>query len=477
MTTRRNVLLGAGALALTATVTRAALRDDIAILRQAYEQMHPGLYRYATPAEMAARFDALAAAWSRDQTQPQAYLALSHFLATVRCGHSYANFYNQKDAVAAALFARPDKLPFHFRWLGERMIVTAHGGELPRGTEVTAIDGRPVVEILRDLMQYARADGGNDAKRVAQLEVQGSDGYEAFDVFYGLTRNKPGEPFAVTAVAPGTTAPKTLRLNPIDLTARRAQSAKPAKGKDAPKWTFEPGAVARLTMPDWAMYNTKWDWTAFLDAAFEDIARRATRTLIVDLRGNEGGNDCGDEIISRCIDADLPRRSYERRVRYRTTPANLDPYLDTWDPSFKNWGNDAQALGNGFYRLIEKDGESRAPVKPKGPKFKGKLLVLVDATNSSATFQFADLVQSNRLGTLIGSPTGGNRRGINGGAFFFLRLPNSGLEADLPLIGTFPATPQPDAGLVPDVAVTETPADIAAGRDAVLERALKISAA
>lgn len=484
MTTRRDVLAGGSALALTAVMSALAatqlkagtLGADVALLRQAYEAMHPGLYRYATPAEIAARFDALAQAWSRDQSLAEAYLSLSRFLASVRCGHTYANFFNQTDPVAAALFASRDKLPFHFRWLGGRMIVTAHG-ELPRGTEVVAIDGRPVGQILQELTAYARADGGNDAKRTAQLDVQGRDKYETFDIFFGLTRNKPGEPFAVTAIAPGSGSPRTLRLQPIDLAQRRAQSAHAEQAANAPKFTltFEPGNVARLTMPDWVMYNTKWNWTAFLDRAFEEIARRGTRALIVDLRGNEGGNDCGDEIIARCIDSALPQVGYERRVRYRRAPTNLFPYLDTWDPSFKDWGNDAQPVGNGFYRLIEKDGETRAPIEPKGPRFKGKLFVLVDATNSSATFQFADLVQSNRLGTLIGTPTGGNRRGINGGAFFFLRLPNSGLEADLPLIGTFPATPQPDAGLIPDITVTETPEDVAAGRDAAFDQALKLA--
>jgi C-terminal processing protease CtpA/Prc len=114
---------------------------------------------------------------------------------------------------------------------------------------------------------------------------------------------------------------------------------------------------------------------------------------------------------------------------------------------------------------------------PKGPRFKGQLIVLVSPTNSSATFQFASLVQSSKLGLLVGSPTGGNRRGINGGAFFFLRLPASGLEVDLPLIGTFPATPQPDAGVVPDVTVKETVADIREGVDAVLAAALVIARA
>ncbi len=92
-------------------------------------------------------------------------------------------------------------------------------------------------------------------------------------------------------------------------------------------------------------------------------------------------------------------------------------------------------------------------------------------TCSSATFGFAEMVQRERLGTIVGAPTGGNRRGINGGCYFFVRLPETGLEVALPLIGYFPDAAQPDRGVLPDVAVAATLADIAAGRDPALERA------
>jgi C-terminal processing protease CtpA/Prc len=99
--------------------------------------------------------------------------------------------------------------------------------------------------------------------------------------------------------------------------------------------------------------------------------------------------------------------------------------------------------------------------------------------NSSATFEFADAVQRHRLGTLVGQATGGNQRGITGGAFFFLRLPRSGIEVDVPLIGQFPmaATPLPDAGLEPDIFVQPQVADIAAARDAELAEVLRRIAA
>jgi hypothetical protein len=94
---------------------------------------------------------------------------------------------------------------------------------------------------------------------------------------------------------------------------------------------------------------------------------------------------------------------------------------------------------------------------------------LVSAVKSSATFEFASAVRRAGAGKLVGQPTGGNLRGINGGAFFFLNLPNSRLEIDLPLIGQFPVEPQPDAGLQPDIRVRPSVAAIAAGHDGELE--------
>lgn len=63
----------------------------------------------------------------------------------------------------------------------------------------------------------------------------------------------------------------------------------------------------------------------------------------------------------------------------------------------------------------------------------------------------------------------GRRRGINGGAFFFLRLSRSRVEVHVPLIGYFPTQPEPDAGIVPDLPVRWRAEDVAAGVDPDLE--------
>jgi C-terminal processing protease CtpA/Prc len=83
-------------------------------------------------------------------------------------------------------------------------------------------------------------------------------------------------------------------------------------------------------------------------------------------------------------------------------------------------------------------------------------------------------VREARAATLIGETTGGNLRGINGGAYFFVRLPESGLEFDVPLKGYFPVGPIPaDSGVAPNIRISLTAADVAKGNDPQMDMALR----
>jgi len=466
------------------TVLRSAdLTADVAVLRQAYEALHPGLYRYNSKAEMDARFEALQAKFNHDVSLQDAYLALSQFAAQVKCGHTYPNFFNQEKAVAAALFQGRDRVPFYFRWLNQQMIVAQDftpDHQLPRGTQIVSINGNRSEEILAQLMTVARADGSNDAKRVAYLEVTGDSVFEAFDVYFPMFFPVKGTTLHLVVQRPGEKTPQALSVEALTHEQRIA----PIKAREAGRkggdeivfdWEYLNIGTAYLRMPTWELYDSKWDWKTWLNAHLDEAASKNTPALIVDLRGNEGGNDVGNEILNHLVSSDLKLSAYRRLVRYRQTPGELNAYLDTWDPSFKNWGADAIELAQPwptappvhFFALKKYDDDASGDViHPAGKQFRGRVFVLIDANNSSATFQFALAVQQNKLGTLVGQPTGGSQRGINGGAFFFLRLPKSHLEMDLPLIGTFPAVPQPDAGLTPDVPVTPTVQDIIESRDA-----------
>lgn len=476
MIDRRQMLAALGATAAMPFAARAAdapsatdLRGDIAILGEALS-LHPGLYRYNTPAQIDARITQLEYAFVAAPGLAERYLILSRFLATIRCGHSYCNFFNQKKAVATALFDRPTRLPFHFRWIDRAMVVTGHGGpDLPRGSEVLAInDVRPRVMLAR-LLPYARADGHNDAKRVSLLEVRGDDTIEFFDVFHGLEFGPPRNGVHRIAARRPDGRRITVDLPAIGLGQRRAQMVARDYRGDQPvwDWTMRSDGTAVLTMPGWALYDSKWDWRSWLNTRLDNLT--GAKGLIIDLRDNEGGQDCGDAILARLIRTPIMPPAAQRRVRFQRTPPSLDRYLDTWDDSFRTLGVGARPAADGFYVLDGERGDT--PIAPSGRRLDLPVAALVGPVNSSATFQFAQNARRSGRVRLFGAPTGGNRRGINGGFFFFVHLPASGIEFDLPLIGYFPGASQPDGGIEPDVRVGARRADIAAGRDAAMDAA------
>ncbi len=212
-----------------------------------------------------------------------------------------------------------------------------------------------------------------------------------------------------------------------------------------------------------------------MDAAIDDNLSG----IVIDLRDNAGGLDCGAAILSRLIAQPVAASNYTRHVRYRRIPDRLSPYLTTWDRRFRDWG--ASAIGPaaaGFYTLTGTgDASDVALIAPKKRRFTGKVAVLVGPKNASATFGFAALVKQHRLATLIGEPTGGNLRGINGGAFFFVGLPASGIKVDLPLIAYWPDTPQPDAGVVPDIGVANQADELIIGSDRQMATAIAVASA
>ncbi len=472
----RRTFLAAGAAALAVastpwTASAANLDDDIEIMRRALA-LHPGLLRYNTAARIEEGLASLSARFVEAPDLASRFLALHRFLATVRCGHTHCNPYNQSDAVVSELFERPTRVPFTFSWIEGRMIVLADhtgAGALPRGSEVLRLNGERPRDLLQRLLPYARADGGNDGKRVVQFDMRNTDRFETFDIFQSLIAPQGPDGHRIKARRPDG---RIVRADFAALTfveRQATQSMPDSDSNDRPFWIWDMvGDVALLRMPTWVMYNTKWDWRGWL--AERLAALDGAKGLVIDLRDNEGGNECGDFILSRLATRDLELEGYERRVRFRTTPADLDPYLDTWDRTFRRIGENADEIGDGFLRLA---GERPVDLIPAAtPRIDVPVAALVGPVCSSATFSFARRAKQSGLVRLFGETTGGNLRGINGGAYFFVRLPASGLEFDLPIFGYFPPTPKPDGGVEPDVLVPRKLRDIANSADACLDAAL-----
>jgi hypothetical protein len=242
--------------ALAATATSA--QSDIAVLREILTTLHPGLYRYNSPKTIDLALDALERTWSAQPDLAARYLNLSRFLATLKCGHSYANFFNQTKQVKAELFDRRTRLPFAFRWIEEQMVVTqdqSGTNSLPRGTIIKEVNGLSTQRMLAQLLPYVRADGNNDAKRRALLSMTGADELETFDIFHGLIYGAPGssneEPktgaHRLRVRLPGSASDVWVDLPALSLADRQTFYKAPNYKGDGPvwDWTMRPGRRRR----------------------------------------------------------------------------------------------------------------------------------------------------------------------------------------------------------------------------------------
>ena len=106
MLNRRALVVGSAGAAATAILPKALSAtsaksgpDDIALLGDILRTLHPGLCRYQSPSAMERSLEHLSKAWTANADLAERYLKLSRFLATIKCGHSYANFFNQKKTV------------------------------------------------------------------------------------------------------------------------------------------------------------------------------------------------------------------------------------------------------------------------------------------------------------------------------------------------------------------------------------------
>jgi C-terminal processing protease CtpA/Prc len=257
------------------------------------------------------------------------------------------------------------------------------------------------------------------------------------------------------------------------MAARDRALAPPSESADdSPRWTFVvEGDTAVLTLPTFAFWNSDFDWRGFLARSFEELEARGVAYLILDQRRNEGGDGAIVEAVLGYLIAkpfrDEPRRA---EVAYERAPYALARFLDTWDfRFFDRTGRVKQGPGRNY--VDTSLSATAATVTPSRHRFRGKAFVLVGPENSSAGFQLARSLQQTGAATLVGQPTGGNLRGLNGGQLAWLTLPESGVAMDLPLVAWMPPRPMPDTGVTPDLPVTPRFEDAAAGVDAELAAA------
>lgn len=452
-------------------LTVAQQQADFKILKQALERLHPGLERFNTAEQMKGHFAQLKQQLKTPQTERSMLRLLAQFAAKIKCSHTYCNPWNMDKAVKTRLYGpNPKKFPFKFKMLGERMIITkdlSEENQLKRGDEVTHINGVAVKQIVAKIKTVANKDGNAYPQQLATIEEYGFDYY--FPLFFEL---KPTYQLKAKQLASGKTIDITAKGVTV-ATQRKLHEARFGKVKSYDDlWSFKiEKGVAYLevgTFVTWRMKKLKWK--KFLRQTFAQIKRQKIKTLVLDLRNNGGGlTDAAIDLLRYLYKKPF---KFNEKVLVRNYQAGkVGKYLDTWDKKMLNPPAKLFAKqADGWYTYLP---AARKQWRPHKNAFKGKVYVLSSAHNGSGATTTLAHIQEQKLGTIVGQETGGSKEGPIGGQIFYLRLPNTHMELDLPVMRSFvpmkyPQKLKKDRGVIPDIAVKKSVADIAKGIDTEL---------
>ena len=449
----------------------ADLREDFAIARHAFEEAHPGLYRYTPKPQLDRVFADAERKLDHPMTAWEFYGVLAPVVASFHCGHSRVEI---PDTLLQELNSTRRLLPLHVRVLDGKVWVLrdlANDDERCAGRELLSVNGVPAARLLATMFAAISQDGFGETLRPQSLRsfrfagllerLYGFDG--AYDV---VLRDTQGQTWRTRLEG------KTVPQMRSTLAARH-----PADLGDGPNGEFElleGGRIARMKLRGFFGTVSDSDTTdirGFFQRSFEAMRAHGTKTLILDLRDNGGGEDALGKILLAYL-VDRPFDYYH------------DLVLNARGFSFERYMTHADSIpaqlverrADGHYHMVGHP--NWGTQKPMEPHFAGRVLVLMNGGSFSTTCEFLSHVRDLKRATFIGEESGGAYVGNTSGGSLHVILPHTHTQIGVPVmrydLAVAPVKPF-GRGIIPDVPVRYTITDLIAGKDLELEKALQLA--
>lgn len=416
---------GAHTQAQSTLFTVEEMRQDFIQMREILEKEHCCLYEYTGKAELDSICDHRMALIDRPMRYHEFFGILAPVVAKIGCMHTAlwmpGGFFDP---------GRDNFFPLQVRLVEDHLVVSGSYRdtlEVPVGSIVMDINGRSAAAILGDLRTVTSADAFNPYFVTAQIEKR-------FSMFYASLFGFP-EKYRVTYALPGRKTRVVAELHPA--TMRSVHDVVFANFQQPPLTVefIDSTSTAVLTVKTFSYYDRVQYFRSFMDSCFSLLRERATGNLILDLRGNDGGDPFCAVILYSYLES-------------KPAPYFAEPY--------------------GRYA------ELADPVPPAENRFTGRLLTLIDGRCASTNGHFCALLKYHRIGEFVGTPSGATYK-CNAGKDTEFRLGNTDLILTLGRT-TFAAAVEgldKTKPIMPDIPVRVTYADVLDGRDVYLQVAFE----
>jgi len=299
--------------------------------------------------------------------------------------------------------------------------------QIPVGSIISKINGRPTEEILSEMRENISADALNPYFVDSQIEKR-------FPLVYSRRFGFP-DSYTISYSVP-------YKNNSLtnDLVATEIETVRNSVFSNwrHPKLIFEllNENVAYMKVRTFIYYDRVDYFKSFMDSCFQIIKDKRTENLILDLRGNDGGDPFCSVILF----------SY---LEHEPVPYFLEKY--------------------GKYSDLAD------PIPLAKNNFNGNLYTLLDGYCGSTNGHFSALLKYHKIGTFVGTPSGSTYK-CNAGRDTQRRLDHTDIILNFGR-NTFSAAVEgmdKTSPIMPDYPVKITYKDFWDGNDIFMETALKL---
>lgn len=442
--------------------TPQELKADLTIIRQALEEAHPGLYRFQKREQLDRRFTTIEKRLRKGMTEYAFFRLVNPLIASIGDGH--AKFHRDGKADDLHAFFENGYLPLQLYFKdGKAFVLKTYGEqeELPAGTRILSINGEDIADITARLFMNIYADGAVQSARYAALNAD-------FPGYYGLFTG-PSAQFTIGYKEEAGKRGKIVLKGVSATDIRTVTTSEPPYSI-----SFPANDVALLRIAVFREDEGMPSFRNFLDSVFRQIREKQVRSLIIDLRNNEGGTDRLGVLLNTFI-ARAPFRYYDK-----LTVAGVGPYSfasqATFPAEMEYLKQFVKKEGDEYHFTYFKEGLEM--INPAENAFGGNVYILQNGRSFSVTAEFAAIVKDNRRAVFIGEESGGAMQGNSSGGFAMVTLPNTRLGLDVPLLGYHMRLQNPftaNKGVPADHVVVPSVTDILQQRDPVLDVALRLA--
>lgn len=444
-----------------------ALQEDFAVLKSSLEDYHIGLYNYTPKDKMDAVFQQIAQTLNQEMTVLEFFQTLSVLNAPIGNVHTKIT---PPTKMWTTLKQDMPVFPFDVYWSQNQLHILknlSNQAGLPEGSIIKSINGQDAREVFMKMTQLMNRDGYNQSYPVHRSCVSFGHIYAAhfgLPAFFEIELRTPD----------GLNLKKTVAARP-EAQLKEQQQARYQSDRIIWSKTKEPAlslkfeedlAILKVRTFQESLIKEKGQkYKAFLKKAFKEIARQGIQNLVLDIRGNTGGQPEPTEFL-------LTYLLNESFQICKSIEAKIDViedktyFIQNGSVSYfeeRPW----QKADTSF---ILQDPKQFKVNQPHKDRFQGQLFLLIDGFTSSAAGSFAGQIKSQERAIIVGEEAGGSPYLTVARIIPKLELPNSKIVLSLPLIQSTKNVSFENTGhgVVPNQTIRPSIQDRLSGYDPVL---------